>query len=194
MQDFVFEVQNLVAAVQQNIHLVLGIIAILYLINLVNALLGYRLNILGIWPRSLHGLPGIVFCPFLHGNFNHLFFNSIPLFILMNIILLKGKLIFYSVTFAITILSGFAVWLLGRPAIHVGASSLIMGYFGYLFTEAYFHPSTITIILAIVCVYYFGGLIIAAIIPNGKQNISWEGHILGLVAGFITAYFYPLLF
>jgi membrane associated rhomboid family serine protease len=190
MQEFVLALQNVVSFVQHNFHFVLGIIALLFIIHLVNWLLGYRLNILGIYPRTLFGLPGIVFCPFLHGNFNHLFFNSIPLFVLINLILLKGYMVFYSVTFSIVIVSGFAIWLLGRRALHIGASSLIMGYFGYLFTKAYYQPTAITVIIAVVCVYYFGGLIIASILPSGKQNISWEGHVFGLAAGIATAMFF----
>ena len=99
-------------------------------------------------------------------------------------------MVFYIVTLTIILLSGFATWLLGRRAIHVGASSLIMGYFGYLFTEAYYQPTAITVIIAIVCIYYFGGLIIASVIPSGKRNISWEGHVFGLAAGIATAMFF----
>ena len=190
MQQFVLAVQNVVLSIQHNLLFVLGIIAILLVIHLVNWLLGYRLNILGIYPRKLAGLPGIIFSPFLHGNFNHLFFNSVPLFALINLILLKGRMVFYIVTLTIILLSGFATWLLGRRAIHVGASSLIMGYFGYLFTEAYYQPTAITVIIAIVCIYYFGGLIIASVIPSGKRNISWEGHVFGLAAGIATAMFF----
>lgn len=190
MQQFIWEIQNVVLSFQHNLLFVLGIIALLFIIHLINSMLGYRLNILGIYPRTLIGLPGILFCPFLHGNFNHLFFNSIPLFVLINLILLKGFTVFYSVTFSIIILSGLAIWLLGRPAIHVGASSLIMGYFGYLFTNAYYHPTAITVIIAIVCIYYFGGLIIASTFPSGKKNISWEGHVFGLAAGVVTAMFF----
>jgi membrane associated rhomboid family serine protease len=161
-------------------------ILILFIVHIINMLLGYRLNVLGIYPRHLFGLIGIPCSPFLHGSFNHLFFNAIALFVLANFVLLQGITNFFHITLLIGGLSGLALWLFGRPAIHIGASGLITGYWGYLLVNAYQHPSIITVILAIVCVYYFGGIFFS-IFP-GKQGMSWEGHLFGLLAGLGTAY------
>ena len=109
----------------------------LWLMQLVNWALDYRLNILGIYPRSWHGLVGIVFSPFLHGGFNHVFFNSVILFVLANFVLLGGRTEFYQVSITIFLLGGFAVWLFGRKAIHIGASGVVMGYLGYLLANSY---------------------------------------------------------
>jgi membrane associated rhomboid family serine protease len=190
MNQFLETLQNLVAAIQVNIFFLLKIILGLWLLNIINWLVGSRLNYFGIYPRSLRGLPGIILSPLLHGNFNHLFFNSIPLFVLGNLVLLNGQANFYCVSVMIIILSGFGVWLFGRLAIHIGASSIIMGYFGYLLTEAYYHNSVIAIILGFICLYYFGGLILM-LLP-GKKGVSWEGHVFGFIAGIIAAFFSPL--
>src|SRR5271156_5749865 len=104
--------------VRANMPLILGIISSLYLIHFVNLILGYRLNILGIYPRNIFGLPGIFFSPLLHGNFNHLFFNSIPLFILICLMLIDGLSIFCTVTLTVVVLGGLGVWLFGRKALH----------------------------------------------------------------------------
>jgi len=161
---------------------VLGI----WIVHFCNVLLGYRLNLLGIYPRTWHGLLGIIFSPFLHGNFNHLFFNSIPLLLLANFVSLNGWPDFYRVSLSIILLSGSAVWLIGRPALHIGASSLIMGYWGYLLMNVVNQGTVTAILLALVSLYYFSGL--ALNLVSFKKGVSWEGHIFGFFAGLATAY------
>jgi membrane associated rhomboid family serine protease len=187
---FANELQNMVAATRHHFPFVLGGIGLLWALHLLNTILGHRLNQFGLLPRTTRGLPGIIISPFLHGNFNHLFFNSIPLFVLACLVLLHGYFTFWYVTITVVLLSGSALWLFGRRALHIGASSLIMGYFGYLLADAYFQLTPTTVILAIVCVYYFGGSALLAIFPSEK-SVSWEGHFFGLAAGLTTAYIYP---
>jgi membrane associated rhomboid family serine protease len=143
------------------------------------------LLILGITPRQWYGLPGIVFSPFLHANFNHLFFNSIPLLVLSNFLLIQGVPYYLWATFWITLISGLLVWTLGRPAIHIGASSVITGYWSFLITHAYEQGGMTAWILAGICVYYFMGIFLG-VFPQEK-GISWEGHLFGLIAGGLTA-------
>jgi membrane associated rhomboid family serine protease len=184
MTEILPQLQYLLNALKANIGLSLLILGVFWGIHFINLLLGYRLNRLGIYPRHLLGLPGIITSPFLHGDFNHLFFNSIPLLVLINLLLLYGLANFISVTLMIVILSGGAIWLLGRKGFHVGASSLIMGYWGYLLVNAYENPSVVTAVLAVVCLYYFGGLIINLF--HAEEGASWEGHVFGFLAGVAT--------
>jgi len=182
------EIQQVITAMQTNMMFSFKIIAALWVIHIVNCILQYRLNNLGIRTRRLEGLPGIMLSPILHGDFNHLFFNTVPLFVLSDLVLMDGTVVFYNVSLAIIILSGFLIWSLGQRGIHIGASSLIMGYFGYLLAKAYFQVTATTIILAGVCLYYFGGLILS-IFPGAKKNVSWDGHIFGLLSGIFVAYY-----
>lgn len=163
-------------------------IVLLWIIHFINVLLHYRLNIFGVYPRNAWGLIGIPCFSFLHGNFNHLFFNSIPLIVLTNFMLLNGMQKFIHISVMIILISGAALWLFGRRAIHIGASCLVMGYFGYLLVNAYQHPSLLTIILALVCLYYFGGLL-GEFFPS-QEKISWEGHIFGFIAGLAAVYIF----
>src|SRR5215470_9209585 len=110
---------------RQQISLILGCVTLLWIIECVNALLDYRLNRWGILPRSLSGLVGIPLSPFLHGSFAHLTVNTVPLLILGGFVVLQGTRVFLAVSFWIILLSGGAVWLLGRSAYHVGASSVL---------------------------------------------------------------------
>lgn len=175
-----------IGLLQNNFMPALLMVALLWIIHVVNMATQYRLNYLGIYPRSFFGLQGIIFSPFLHGDINHLFLNSIPLLVLIDLVLTSGMRNFITVSVIIIFLSGFAVWLLGRKALHVGASGLIMGYLGYLFAHVYWHPSVMGFILAVVCFYYFGTLLLN-LFHTGK-NISWEGHVLGFMSGLIAAY------
>lgn len=162
------------------------IMAALWGINIFNWVLGSPLNVLGIYPRSLWGLIGIIFAPILHGNFNHLFFNSIPLFVLGMFILMLGQKLFIGVTVILIIVEGLLVWLFGRKAIHIGASGVISGYFGFVLGLAYFYPTMISLILGFVTLYYFGSILLG-LFPSSAL-VSWESHLAGMVSGVALVY------
>lgn len=190
-QTFANQLFKIFDLIQANIHLTLLILGLLWIIQIINYITGYRLNNLGIYPRRIHGLTGILFSPFLHGSFTHLFFNSIPLFVLIDFMLLKGINHFLYLTLLIMLGSGFATWLFARRGFHVGASHVAMGYLGYLLLNAYRHPSILTMMLAILCVYYFGGLLLS-IFPQ-EEKTSWEGHLFGFLTGITVVYFKPFI-
>lgn len=190
MNNLLDALMHVIAMTQQNLPIILKMLLALWVFNIINwVLLKGRLNVLGIYPRTLHGLFGIFFSPFLHGNFNHLFFNTIPLFLLLDFMLIGGLQQFYAVSLIIIVLSGLAVWLFGRRAIHIGASGLIMGYWGFLLTNAYQHPTANTIVLALVTLYYLGGLVLN-LFPSDVK-VSFEGHLFGVLAGVASAFLYP---
>ncbi len=165
----------------------LGFIALIPCVFfIVNKLLGNCLLLLGIFPRKIFGLLGIVFSPVLHANFNHLFFNLIPLLVLSNFILIDGLPLFIFVTIIITLLCGFLTWCFGKPGIHVGASGLITGYWGFLVMNIYQKGTFTALILGAISLYYFFGIFVG-IFP-AEKGVSWEGHLFGLIAGIATSY------
>lgn len=153
---------------------------------------GY-IGVLGIIPRHVLGLPGIIFSPFIHANFNHLFFNLIPLLILSIMLMFYGFGFYWQMTWILIVASGFLIWLFGRPGIHVGASALITAYWGFLVIDAFFHSNSIlNLAIGLICIYYFFGIFLG-IFPT-EDKVSWEGHLLGLLAGlgvYLLAYFIP---
>lgn len=189
MNNLVAQFDSAITLLQKNMEIILVIVGSLYVIHIVNVILGHRLMYLGIYPRRFTGLVGIIFSPFIHGNFNHLFFNSIPLFVLASFVLLNGLPTFIFVSVTIMILSGIATWSLARKGYHIGASGVIMGYFGYLLMNAYHQESALSIALAVVCLYYFGGLVFH-LFPTEVKS-SWEGHVFGFAAGVAAAFLCP---
>jgi len=186
---------NLIATQTQNNFRTLGIIILIpWTIFLVSYFINNRILLLGIIPRCFRGLPGIFFAPLLHVNFNHLFFNSIPLLVLSNFILINGIQYFLIVTLMITVLSGMAIWCFAKPGLHIGASALITGYWGFLISNIYQNGTLTTLILGLISLYYFAGIFLG-VFPSQK-GVSWEGHLFGLLAGFVTSYLleiYPIL-
>lgn len=163
------------------------IIGLVWCINIVNWIVGSPLNRFALYPRRFSGLLGIFVAPILHHDFKHLLFNTVPLLVLgLVLLLMKGTLNFCWISLFIVTVSGIAVWLIARTGIHLGASGLISGYFGYILISAYTAPSFTTIISAILAVYYFGGILTG--LAPGKKETSWESHLFGFLSGILCAY------
>lgn len=173
-----------------NAHTLAIILAIPWAVFFINNLIGKRLFFLGIIPRRLYGLPGILFAPLLHANFNHIFFNSIPLLVLSNFLLINGLPYYLDVTLIITLISGFLIWCFAKSGLHIGASAVITGYWGLLVSDIYRQGTVTAIILGLLSLYYFAGIFLG-VFP-GKKGVSWEGHLFGLLAGVATSYLITL--
>lgn len=158
-----------------------------------NFFLANILFIFGLLPRHPLGLIGIFTSPFVHGNFQHLLMNALFYLGLGGLVLSQGLDTFITVSVLTMILSGSLVWIFGRKALHVGASSLIIGYWAYLSVRAIVDPNPTQIIGALLGMYYFG-VHIAGSLLSTEGNVSIEGHIAGFIAGLIVGYFYTDLF
>ena len=169
----------------QRIPLLLGCVVFLWGIECVNALLDHRLNRWGILPRTLTGLVGIPLSPFLHGSFAHLMLNTVPLVTLGSFVAFYGTRVFLAVSLWIMFLSGAALWLFGRSAYHVGASSVLFGYFGYLVARGWYERSITALLVAFLTLVLYGSIVWGAL-PT-RSYISWEGHLFGLLAGVLMA-------
>ena len=143
------------------------------------------INSLGIYPRSVFGLIGIPLSPFLHTNWSHITSNSLALLVFAPLFtLIEGRNAIQKVVILI-LLSGTLTWMIGRPAIHIGASGLIFSLYGYLISLGYFKRKPALILMSILISVFYGYMIFG-ILP-GKSHISWEGHLAGFVAGIILA-------
>ena len=168
--------------------LILGsVLAAMWGIELLDYLvLGERLNGLGIPPRTLNGLLCIPAAPFLHGGPSHLAANTLPFLVLGGLVMLRSTRDFFAATAVIVLISGLAVWTLGRSGTaHLGASSLILGYFGFLLTRAFLERTTFSLVIAVAVGIFYGSLI-WGIFPY-QADISWESHLFGLIGGAVAA-------
>lgn len=172
---------QIVSQTHSHLSLLLTVTAILWFTFLLNQLLDNKLFFLGIFPKKLYGLPGIIFSPFIHADFNHLFFNTIPFIVLANFIMIQGIPFYFNVSLYMIIISGFITWVIGKPGVHIGASGLITGYWAYLLLDSYQNPSITTVIVALIVVYYFAGIFFG-LFPM-KKGVSWEAHVAGAIAG-----------
>ncbi len=170
---------------RENLRWVIGFIVLIWAIELVNWTLDHRLSQFGIIPRSAQGLIGIPLGPFLHGSIAHLALNTVPLLVLSGLVILQGLRVFLQTSIFIVLAGGALLWLFGRSASHVGASVLIFGYFGYLIARAWYARRIDSLIVAAITVVLYGSLI-WGVLPSTGQ-VSWEGHLFGLIAGVIAA-------
>ncbi|NCS01204.1 MAG: rhomboid family intramembrane serine protease [Microcystis aeruginosa G13-07] len=144
------------------------------------------LDIFGIIPHQVIGLRGILFAPFLHGDFSHLIANTVPFLILGWLVMLQETSDFFVVTGLTMLVGGLGVWLFAAPrSIHIGASILIFGYLGFLLLRGYFQRNIPSILLSILVFLLYGGTI-WGVLPS-RPGISWQGHLFGFLGGVLAA-------
>jgi membrane associated rhomboid family serine protease len=168
-------------------ELLFYLVALLWMVEIVNLVMGHHLCRFGIFPRTLRGLLGIPLSPFLHGGVGHLFLNTGPLILLGGLILMNGRKPFLRATVLIVLVGGWGLWLIGRPSYHVGASALIFGYFGYLLAKGVFDRRIQSLLVASLVTLVYGGLF-WGMVPTDAY-VSWEGHSCGFLAGIMAAWF-----
>ncbi|MGX5203309.1 rhomboid family intramembrane serine protease [Aliikangiella sp. IMCC44632] len=170
-------------SIQQGLKILALFLAIIWAIELLNILTDRALNSFGLYPRRLDHWYGIFFAPLLHHDIAHIVGNSIPLFVLGVLVYQTGK--FWQVTAMVFLASGVIVWLIGRPAFHIGASGVVLGYWGFLIANGLVNRSVRNLLLSIVTLLAYGGMLFS--LMDFRQFISYESHIAGFICGVIAA-------
>ncbi len=159
---------------------------IMWLFFLVQYVLNIDLGFLGILPRSITGLIGILTAPMVHGSWNHLISNTFPLLFLGTTLFVFYSKIAVRVFMQCYLLTGICVWIFGRELYHIGASGLVYGLAFFLISLGFFRKDFKSLAIAIVVVVLYGG-ILYGVFPT-RSWVSWESHLFGALIGIATAY------
>jgi membrane associated rhomboid family serine protease len=147
-----------------------------------------EIPVLGIIPRQGRGLWGLFLHTFYHGSWEHLFSNAVPLLFLGTILWMYYQKLAIKVVLWIYLGSGFWLWTFGRDAMHIGASGIVYGLFSFLTLSGLIRQFKPLIAISLLIIFIYGS-IIWGIFPIEK-TISWEGHLMGLIWGFILSIFF----
>jgi membrane associated rhomboid family serine protease len=172
---------------REGLALLVAIVALMWIIEVINTLDANQLNRDGLYPRNFEHLWGIVTSPFLHASFAHLIGNTIPLVFMGVIVALRGAARLALVTLIVIVVGGLGTWLIS-PAneVTVGASGVVFGYATYLLTRGIFNRSLLELVMGAVVGLVFGGVLLASLVPH--TGVSWQGHACGAVAGILAAW------
>lgn len=167
-------------------------IVAIWLVKLYEIIFRHDLGEYGLLPLDLHGLIGIVTSPFLHADLAHLTANTLPAFFLMALLFYFYRALAWPVLLYIWLLTGIWVWLFARgDAVHIGASGIIYGLAAFLFLSGILRRESRLMAITLLTAFLYGGLV-WGVFPQffPQKPISWESHLMGIVAGVVLAVFY----
>lgn len=142
----------------------------------------------GLYPRSTEQLTGIITYPMVHKDFEHLFSNALPIFILAAMLRYFYNSVFWNVFLLNWILGGIWLWLGGRPSFHIGASGWVYGLASFLFFSGIWRWERRTMAVSMIIVFLYGGMV-WGLFPFFK-DMSWEGHLFGGMSGLLLSWIY----
>ena len=173
---------------KNSIVIALSVVALLWIILIINYIIPIDFNQFGIIPRRTEGIKGILFAPFLHLNWSHLISNSMPLIVLLTGLFWLYNKVAIRVLALSVIIGGGLVWILGRTAFHIGASGVIFSLVAFFIASGIFKKNLKAILLAVIVFFMYGG-VVWGVLP-GQPGVSWEGHLFGFLTGIGLAYFF----
>ncbi|MFJ9471375.1 rhomboid family intramembrane serine protease [Streptomyces caniferus] len=170
------------------ICLMLGWVALLWLLEGVDVATGGSLDTFGIQPREPAELLDVVPAAFLHFGFAHLAANTVPLLLLGFVAALRsGVRRLLAVVLLIILASGLGVWFTAAPDSNTaGASGVVFGLFGYLLVRGFIERTLLDIGIGLVVGVLYGSILWGAL-PS-DNGISWQGHLFGLIGGVLAAF------
>jgi len=163
----------------------IAFVLLIWIVFWVEVRFGYRLNNLGVFPRTFSGLRGVIFSPFIHGSLEHLYHNSTPLLVLSTALFYFYRAIAWKVILYGILISGLFTWGIGSTGYHIGASGLIYVLMSFMLFKGIFSKHYRLTALSFIVIFLYGSML-WYVFPI-KENMSWEGHLSGLLVGFVFA-------
>lgn len=164
------------------------IVLAMWIVYWIEIRFGFEFNKFGIYPQKTSGLIGILTGPFIHGSLKHLFNNSIPLLVLTTGLFYFYREIRWKVLLFGLLLTGILTWIIGRPALHIGASGVVYMLVAFLFFKGILSKQYHLTAFALIVVFLYGGLWWYLFPIDSK--ISWEGHLSGFLVGILFSFFF----
>lgn len=161
------------------------LVAGIWLVWMGSWLLGWSMNDLGIEPRKLHGLLGVLAAPLAHASFDHLMSNTLPLALLATLTLYAYPRAAQIALPMIWLLAGLGVWLFARSSVHVGMSGINHGLMFFLFLTGLLRRDRLGVAISLVVFFFYGGMLLT-VLPR-EQHISFEYHLAGALSGVVAA-------
>lgn len=151
------------------------------------AIPGLHLDRHGVIPRTLSGLRGILFAPWLHANIGHLVANTGGLLILGWLVMWPRISNFYEALIGSMLGAGLCSWLFSAArSDHIGASGVVFGFAGYLVGRGVYTRNVLAIVVALFVVGTYGLSMLLGVLPI-YPGISWQSHLGGAIGGFLAA-------
>ena len=170
---------------------VVVLLGVMWLLEILDAALPGDLDQFGIESRDVDGLTGVAASPFLHADFAHLMANTVPFLILGSIVALRKPRRFWPIVITITVVGGFAVWLLGPTnTVTIGASGVVFGFLTYLITAGILTRHWLDVVIAVGVLFVYGGILIGALPFGVSSGVSWLAHLTGAAAGVLAAFLF----
>lgn len=163
-------------------------VAALWLVKIIEEHYGLNFTAYGIYPRKISGLAGIITSPFIHGSFNHLINNSLPLLILGTAICYSYREVRWKIFFWIYFMTNLWVWAAARNAYHIGASGLVYGFASFVFFSGIIRKNIKLMALSLLVVFLYGSMV-WGIFPIDYRT-SFEAHLFGTIAGLLLAIYF----
>ncbi len=165
------------------------LLAVMWIVETLDVLLRGRLDNAGIEARESDGLIGILVSPLLHGGYEHLLSNTIPLLVLGTLVATGGRRVFWKVTAMTVVLGGLGTWLIAPSnTVTIGASGLVFGYLGYLLVAGVRTRHWRDLLIGFAVLLVYGTLLLGALPWTVAENVSWQAHLTGAVAGGLAAW------
>lgn len=159
---------------------------LMWTIHIISTFGEFNWYYLGVFPRKIKGLIGILTAPFIHGDFQHLASNTLPFIFLSWMITYFYKEVALKSILMIYALTGIAVWCFAREVYHIGASGVVYGLVAFVFWSGVFLKDVRSIVLSLIVVVLYSGMFLG-ILPN-QEGISWESHLYGGLVGILIAF------
>jgi membrane associated rhomboid family serine protease len=149
------------------------------------------LGFLGVYPRRLQGLIGILTSPLIHADIKHLFANSVPLLVLGGCLFYFYRELAVKTFLLIYIVTGVCVWTGGREAYHIGASGVVYGLAAFLFFSGIIRRDGKLLAITLLVTFLYGSMV-WGIFPDffPERNISFESHFWGMAIGAVLAFYF----